>query len=231
MVDIDRIDPTPSGLWNMRAGSLIVREPTTGSDAATKTYVDAQVVTAAGSSFNTSGPNTSFAGVTAGTTGSFTGSIYGLDILGQDISGTNVYASQLGGSTPVQFTESGLWLNSGTYAPSGAYQTSGLYAPSGAYQVSGLYQASGTYQSSGAYVISGPIWTGSVYGVISGTGNSFLNGQFIGSSQGVISGTGPSYTGDHLSSGTLQMVNVLYGSGAAPPASGTTIGALYLTYS
>jgi len=61
-------------------------------------------------------------------------------------------------------------------------------------------------------------------------GNLDTNGNDILFGADTISGTGPIYTGDHGAGTTEQVVNVIYGTGDPPVASGVTIGCLYIKY-
>ena len=45
-----------------------------------------------------------------------------------------------------------------------------------------------------------------------------------------VSGTGPIYTGDHVTTSGAQVVNVVYGTGSPPTASGVPIGTLFIKY-
>jgi len=151
------------------------------------------------------------------------------------VSGVDLYASYLNGSQATQFQPSGVYQASGVYAPSGAYAVSGLYIPSGAtlyagylngssatqFTASGLYIPSGAtlyagylngstalqFAKSGLYQLSGNFFTGSVTGVISGIGTSYMgsgfgvNGSFSNSFYGgsiyygIASGTQNMYAG------------------------------------
>lgn len=147
-------------------------------------------VYASGGIYTISGPTWtgSVYGVISGATIDYAGSV-----LGTWMSGTTVYANRLGGSLSTQFTSSGLWLTSGTYQTSGIYLVSGvsLNASTLLGSIATAFQPSGVYQSGGVYQVSGAIWTGSVYGVISGAtidyAGSFIggNGSFAGNVYGL----------------------------------------------
>jgi len=61
-------------------------------------------------------------------------------------------------------------------------------------------------------------------------GDLDTNGHDILFGSDTISGTGTMITGDHGAATNPEVVNTLYGTGAPPTASTTTIGSLYIKY-